>query len=107
MPDLHLSNSVYFIINIVINSILNNRIVLSFFAGIKLPCLNTFIFVQFDLFKLVFETNGEVMLNKEQFELLRKTILAITIAKKDIPEEPKENENMFFEMKGFGKICLN
>jgi len=47
------------------------------------------------------------MLNKEQFELLRKTILAITIAKKDIPEEPKENENMFFEMKGFGKICLN
>jgi hypothetical protein len=54
-----------------------------------------------------FESNGEVMLNKEQFELLRKTILAITVAKKDILEEPKENENMFFEMKGFGKICLN
>jgi len=54
-----------------------------------------------------FETNGEVMLNKEQFELLRKTVIAITITKKDIPEEPKENDNMFFEMKGFGKICLN
>jgi hypothetical protein len=54
-----------------------------------------------------FETNGEVMLNKEQFELLRKTVIAISITKKDIPEEPKENDNMFFEMKGFGKICLN
>jgi hypothetical protein len=47
------------------------------------------------------------MLNKEQFELLRKTVIAISITKKDIPEEPKENDNMFFEMKGFGKICLN
>lgn len=54
-----------------------------------------------------FESNGEVMLNKEQFELLRKTVAAISISKKDITEEPKENENMFFEMKGFGKICLN
>ena len=54
-----------------------------------------------------FETNGEVMLNKEQFELLRKTVIAISITKKDIPEEPKENDNMFFEIKGFGKICLN
>lgn len=54
-----------------------------------------------------FETSGEVMLNKEQFELLRKTVAAISIAKKDITEEPIENENMFFEMKGFGKICLN
>jgi hypothetical protein len=54
-----------------------------------------------------FETNGEVMLNKEQFELLRKTVIAISITKKDIPEEPKENDNMFFELKGFGKICLN
>jgi hypothetical protein len=54
-----------------------------------------------------FETNGEVMLNKEQFELLRKTVIAISIAKKDIPEEPKGDDGMFFEMKGFGKICLN
>jgi hypothetical protein len=54
-----------------------------------------------------FETNGEVMLNKEQFELLRKTVVAISITKKDIPEEPKEDDSMFFEMKGFGKICLN
>lgn len=54
-----------------------------------------------------FDTNGEAMLNKEQFELLRKTVTAISITKKDIPEEPIENENMFFEIKGFGKICLN
>lgn len=54
-----------------------------------------------------FESNGEVMLNKEQFELLRKTVTAISISKKDIPEEPKENKNIFLEMKGFGKICLN
>jgi hypothetical protein len=47
------------------------------------------------------------MLNKEQFELLRKTVVAISITKKDIPEEPKEDDSMFFEMKGFGKICLN
>lgn len=54
-----------------------------------------------------YESNGEVMLNKEQFELLRKTITAISISKKDIKEEPKENKNIFLEIKGFGNICLN
>lgn len=54
-----------------------------------------------------FETNGEVMLNKEQFELLRKTLTVIAITKKDIPEEPIENENLFLNIEGFGKICLN
>jgi hypothetical protein len=54
-----------------------------------------------------FESNGESMLNKEQFELLRKTLLVIAITKKDIPEEPTENQNIFFELEGFGKICLN
>jgi hypothetical protein len=37
-----------------------------------------------------FEDNGEVMLNKEQFELLRRTILAITISQKDIEEVVEE-----------------
>jgi hypothetical protein len=56
-----------------------------------------------------YEKNGEVMLNKEQFELLRTTIKVITTAKKDIPEEPKKDieENIFLDLGDFGKICLN
>lgn len=59
-----------------------------------------------------FEDNGEVMLNKEQFELLRRTILAITISQKDIEEEvveeiPNQEDNIFIDMRGYGKICLN
>ena len=56
-----------------------------------------------------YEKNGEVMLNKEQFELLRTTVNVVTIAKKDIPEEPKKDieENIFLDLGDFGKICLN
>ena len=56
-----------------------------------------------------YEKNGEVMLNKEQFELLRTTVKVVTIAKKDIPEEPKKDteENIFLDLGDFGKICLN
>jgi hypothetical protein len=54
-----------------------------------------------------FESNGEVMLNREQFELLKKTVSAISISKKEIPIEPEIDENIFFKIKGFGKICLN
>jgi hypothetical protein len=54
-----------------------------------------------------FESNGEVMLNREQFELLKKTISAISISKKEILSKPEVSENVFFEMKGFGKIYLN
>ncbi len=58
-----------------------------------------------------FEDNGEVMLNKEQFELLRRTILAITISQKDIEEVVEEisnqEDNIFIDMRGYGKICLN
>ena len=55
-----------------------------------------------------FKHNGEVMLTKEQFELLRRTILAIQISKIDIPEEPNNPEdNIFIDMRGYGKICLN
>jgi hypothetical protein len=56
-----------------------------------------------------YEKNGEVMLDKDQFELLRTTVKAITIVQKDVPEEPKKNieENIFFDLGDFGKICLN
>lgn len=54
-----------------------------------------------------FESNGEVTLNRDQFELLKKTISAISISKKEIPLKPEVSENIFFEMKGFGKIYLN
>jgi hypothetical protein len=56
-----------------------------------------------------YEKNGEVMLNKEQFELLRTTVKVVTISKKDIPEEPKKDieEKIFLDLGDFGKICLN
>lgn len=63
-----------------------------------------------------FETNGEVMLNKEQFELLRKTLLVLKIASEkkpfvrpteDIDVTIEENSNIFIEYPNFGKICLN
>ena len=55
-----------------------------------------------------FKQNGEVMLTKEQFELLRRTILAIKISTEDLPEENNDIEdNIFIDMRGYGKICLN
>jgi hypothetical protein len=56
-----------------------------------------------------YEKNGEVMLNKEQFELLRTTVKVVTTSKKDIPDEPKKDieENIFLDLGDFGKICLN
>lgn len=52
-----------------------------------------------------FDTNGDAMLNKEQFELLRKTLFAIAISKKEIPEDPMDK--IFLDIEGFGKYCLN
>lgn len=63
-----------------------------------------------------FEKNGETMLNKEQFETLRKTILSLNIKsdKKPFvrPDENiditiEENSNIFLDYPNFGKICLN
>ena len=56
-----------------------------------------------------YEKNGEVMLNKEQFELLRTTVKVVTTSKKDILDEPKKDieENIFLDLGDFGKICLN
>jgi len=49
------------------------------------------------------------MLSKEQFDLLRKTVKAITIAKSPIKEDTKEiiEDNIFIDYRGLGKICLN
>jgi hypothetical protein len=55
-----------------------------------------------------FKKNGEVMLTKEQFELLRKTLTAIEISTKEMTEDtPNPEENIFIDMRGYGKICLN
>ena len=55
-----------------------------------------------------FDKNGEVMLDKNQFELLRTTTKVITIAvKEETPEEKSIEEKIFQDIKGFGKICLN
>lgn len=53
-----------------------------------------------------FNKNGEVMLDKEQFELLRITIQAIALVTKPI-EEIKIEDNIFIDMRGYAKICLN
>jgi hypothetical protein len=52
-----------------------------------------------------FDKNGEVMLSKTQFELLRKTISAIAVVEKSM--ENTTNDNIFVDIKDFGKICLN
>jgi hypothetical protein len=62
-----------------------------------------------------FKKSGTATLDREQFELLRKTILAITISKsnnyirpiEDIDVKIEENKNIFIEYENFGKICLN
>ena len=62
-----------------------------------------------------FNKKNEATLDREQFELLRKTILAITISKsnnyirpiEDINVKIEENKNIFIEYENFGKICLN
>ena len=53
-----------------------------------------------------FEKDGEVMLNKEQFELLKSTVRAIKISTNN-DENIDTDENIFMNIKGFGKICLN
>ena len=52
-----------------------------------------------------FEESGEVMLTKEQFEILKKTMTDITIT---IKTEDENIENkIYFKVKGFDGICLN
>jgi hypothetical protein len=57
--------------------------------------------------------NGEAILNREQFELLRKTIKAITVVDKkkvEIKNEDFDYDNGVFiglPFPNFGMICLN
>jgi hypothetical protein len=50
--------------------------------------------------------NGEPLLNKEQFELLRTTIKAIHISTKSYTKEEILHDKIFLDT-NFGKICLN
>lgn len=52
-----------------------------------------------------FDKEGEVMLNVNQFEFLKKAIKAISIVK-DSKEEQLE-EKFFVNVKGYGKFSLN
>jgi hypothetical protein len=53
-----------------------------------------------------FEKEGEPILSKEQFELIRKTLLLVDITKKEFKEESPEDK-LFMNVGVFGKICLN
>lgn len=58
-----------------------------------------------------FEKNGDATLDREQFELLRKTIAAITVPKRvEIKNEDFDYDNGIFiglPFPNFGTICLN
>jgi hypothetical protein len=58
-----------------------------------------------------FEKNGDATLDREQFELLRKTIAAITVTKRiEIKNEDFNYNNGVFiglPFPNFGTICLN
>ena len=54
-----------------------------------------------------FDKNGEVMLDKMQFELLRVTVQAIAIVTAPVENLPSVEDNIFIDMRGYAKICLN
>jgi len=62
-----------------------------------------------------FEKNGEATLDREQFELLRRTIVAITVASEsrfksgiEFKKEDFDYDNgVFIGFPNFGSICLN
>ena len=51
-----------------------------------------------------YEKDGEVMLSKEQFELLRKTMKVVSIAKGN---ESLESNPLFFHVPNYGYFSLN
>jgi len=53
-----------------------------------------------------FDKDGEPILTKDQFELLRKTLQLVDITKKEFKEETTE-DRLFMNVGTFGKICLN
>jgi len=54
-----------------------------------------------------FDKNGEVMLDKTQFELLRVTVQAISIVTMSEENLSSVEDNIFIDMRGYAKICLN
>ena len=54
-----------------------------------------------------FDKNGEVMLDKTQFELLRVTVQAIAVVTTPIENLPSVEDYIFIDMRGYAKICLN
>ena len=59
-----------------------------------------------EISKKNYEKNGDVMLDVDQFELLRKTVSALAVLKKELPDQDP-TEKLFIEVPGFGKFCLN
>ena len=63
-----------------------------------------------DIAQKNFDERGVATLDQNQFELLKMTVKAIVISKKEIPEEPKSKtivQNPFMNIPGIGDICLN
>ena len=69
-----------------------------------------------DIAQKNFEKNGDATLDREQFELLRKTVVALTIAssatfnKKQIEFKKEDfdySNGIFIEFPNFGTVCLN
>lgn len=54
-----------------------------------------------------FDKNGEVMLDKTQFELLRVTVQAIAVVTTPVENLPSAEDYIFIDMRGYAKICLN
>jgi hypothetical protein len=54
-----------------------------------------------------FDKNGEVMLDKTQFELLRVTVQAIAVVTTPVENLPSAENYIFIDMRGYAKICLN
>lgn len=58
-----------------------------------------------------YDKNGEAILDREQFELLRVTVINLLLQSKNEKnkkqEDIKTNDNVFVELSNFGFICLN
>lgn len=58
-----------------------------------------------ELSKQNFEKFGNPMLSKEQFESLRQVVFTVEVNKDDLPNS--NEDNIFIDMRGYHKICLN
>ena len=54
-----------------------------------------------------FKKFGEPQLNKDQLEILRKTMLVINVAKKPDDEIVESDKRIFVEVPNWGTFCLN